>query len=149
MKRKLDLRPEHESKKFSCELVFDRFGRLSLEYINKNLDIHEKYELGSKLARVIDIRNFLNEIINEHKKEGQIQEDLEWDCVFKSQGITLSEIIKDAKQEGIEIGIQNGRQNLLAYLQTEIDNFLENNKTLEDFKDFLKEIIEHKKEENT
>jgi hypothetical protein len=80
-------------------------------------------------------------------KEEQIQEGHEWDCVFKSQGVTLSQIIKDAKQEGIDIGIQNGRENLLTYLQTEIDNFLENNKTLEDFKDFLNEIIEHKKEE--
>jgi hypothetical protein len=73
----------------------------------------------------------------------------QWDCVFKSQGITLPEIIRDAKQKGIEIGIKNGRENLLAYLHKEINNFLENNKTLEDFRDFLNEITEYKKEANT
>jgi hypothetical protein len=71
----------------------------------------------------------------------------QWDCVFKSQDITLSQIIEGARQEGIEIGIENGRENLLAYLHKEINNFLENNETLEDFRDFLNNVQKGRKKE--
>jgi hypothetical protein len=127
----LDLRRDYRIKEMSMHLKLNTFGSLCLEYINNNLDIFESYVLADNIDEIERIRNFLNKIIEE-KRSGE-----QWDCVFKSQGITLSQIIKDAKQEGIEIGIQNGRQNLLAYLQTEIKNLIDQNKSLEAFRKIL------------
>lgn len=137
----LDLRRDYRVKEIAMHLKLNTFGSLCLKYINENLNISESYVLADDIDEIERIRDFLNKIIEEKRSEKQ------WDCEFKSQGITLSQIIEDARQEGIEIGIENGRENLLAYLHTEINNFLENNKTLEQFKNFLNETIEHEKED--
>jgi transcriptional regulator with XRE-family HTH domain len=65
----LDLRRDYRVKEMAMHLKLNTFGSLCLEYINENLDISESYVLADNIDEIERIRDFLNKIIEERKKE--------------------------------------------------------------------------------
>jgi hypothetical protein len=80
-------------------------------------------------------------------QEIKANEDEPYEFIWRSNGIGLSDLIKDARSDGISIGVENGRINLLMYLETEIEQFIQDGKTLEDFRQVLVSITEGERDQ--
>jgi len=52
------------------------------------------------------------------------KKEKEWEYVWKSNFISFSQVIKDAKDKGIDIGVDLGRNSLKIYFLTEINIIL-------------------------